>query len=287
MNFYYSFSTKICPNIYQGDNYNKCLNKVVELTKESVNYLKTNYNNIYLVTDFAGEKLFNNINFSNIYTELEKISNEFPQVWSLPKIYALSFIANKNQPFIHLDYDFFITKKLSDKIINADIILQSKQYNIDKWGYNTEFFEKKCPVKYIKNYKTQSFAYNCGVIGGKNFDFYKTYTKNVINLVTDERNRKFWINTKFNQKSHNYYTKAILAEEYYITCFLEENNIKPVLFFDILNSDYFPFIYEHFEKTGAVHFYGHFKYLMTNKETLEKTIKSMKKREEQFCKKYL
>lgn len=272
MNFYYSFSTKIHQNIFQEDKYNKYLNRVVEWTKESVNYLRANYNNIYLITDKLGEKIFNNISFSNIFNDLENISCDYPEVWSLPKIYALSIIANKNKPFIHIDYDFFITRKLSDNIINADILLQSKEYDLDILKYNVEIFDKKCPIKYIKNYQTKSYAYNCGIIGGNNYDFYKTYTKNVINMITDSRNKCFWIDTKFNNQI--YWTKAVLAEQYYIGCLLEENNIKPVLLFDILNN-YSPYIYEHFEKTGAVHLFGHYKYLKTKGEAIEKCVQKL------------
>lgn len=277
MDFYYSFSTKIHQNIFKNDaSLNRYFTKVAGWTKESVNYLKQNYNNIYLITDKNGEKIFGNISFSNIFCDLENISCEYSEVWSLSKIYALSIIANKNKPFIHIDYDFFITKKLPDRIINADILLQSREYDLNNLQYNIKIFEKDCPIKYIKNYKTQPYAYNCGIMGGNNYDFYKVYTSNVINMVKDSQNKCFWIDKKFNQ----HWTKAVLAEQYYISCFLKENNIEPILLFDnsMTNEGYYPDQYEYFEKTGAIHLLGHFKYLKLKKENIEECAKFLKKR---------
>lgn len=238
--------------------HNKEKAEVYRLTKLCVDTLRKNYQNIYLITDNLGKEIFENINWSGISTELESINfKKYPHIWSLGKLYAINIIANKGNPFIHIDYDFFITKKLSDEVINSDILVQSKEYQID-FIYNTKLYNEVNIKRYLNNYKPINFSYNCGIVGGKNFNFWKEYSSKAISQVEDPENTFFWQSKTNDEK---WWSKAVLAEQYYLTCLLEEKNVKPTFIFDnyLCERNYSPFQTDYFKDTGAIHFLGPFK----------------------------
>lgn len=304
MDFYLSYST-VFANSINTFNWNKTKkNEVYDLTKLCLYYLTKNYKNVYLITDNNGKDFFGDLNWSNVYTDLEGvISPKYKEVWSLGKLYAINVAANKNKPFFHIDYDFFILDKLPQNILNAQIVVQSREFACDV-QYEIKWYERGCKNKYLKKYERNTITYNCGIIGGNDYKFFQKYSENAIKAVEDPKNKKFW--------SRKYlfpaFVKACVAEQYYLCCFLKDNNRKPTLLFDNKpankevvgpNDNYCPLNKKYFKEKQIVHFFGDHKmffykiyknsnkeYLKINLSIIDKIIKMFQEKYKKEAKKY-
>lgn len=257
MKFYMSWWTK--GNTHY-DSYTK-IEEILFYTEKNINLLRKNYDEINLITDDAGKNIFKNLKWSNIYTPLESISDKYSQVWCLGKLYAYQFLIQKNEPFMHIDYDFFIFNKLPNDVLSCNILTQSEE-SLSRlfYVYNLDLFEKKCINKYLaKNIKT-NIAYNCGIVGGHDINFFDFYSSTAIKMIEDTQNINLWSN-KDNAKE--YYTLPILAEQYYLAASAKFLNRKVDCLFNLLANDlldeygmYDPANMNFFKKTGCIHPYG-------------------------------
>lgn len=261
MKFYISYwsNAKKYPN-------KKILNyerkKIVNQVEKCLFLLSKNYKDINLITDEKGAKFLSNNKWNKVYTDLENITTRYSEVWSLGKLYAINLISKKQEPFIHLDYDFFIYKPIDKNILESNILVQSIESL--EYGYNIKKFSELCEKKYYGENIKSDFAYNCGIVGGSDTEFFKLYSESAMKLVLDKNNEKFWLNPEINKK---YWTKAVLAEQYYLSLCLHYFNKKFNLFFDnsITLKKYDPTEKDFYFKTGAVHLYGEYRYIAKNK----------------------
>jgi len=249
MNIYFSYSTKVY-------NPQEDLSLTKKLAKISVKNFKKYYKNVYLVTDLHGLEIFKDINFTEIYPVLEDVKEKYKGVWSIGKLYAIKYIAQKDEQFCHVDFDFLITKELPNKILNADIFAQSIEWHLEKLGYNVKIYEDLCKNRYLAEGLQSIKAFNCGIIGGKNCKFFYEYANSAIKMIEDIQNEDLWLKNHPNFKS---WTKAILAEQYYLACLLKKDNINPELIFDNSIKNYEPLsaiAKKFYKETGAMHFLG-------------------------------
>ena len=237
-------------------NINKNLNdkKIKKYVDKCFFLLSRFYKDINLITDSKGEKLLKNNNWNSISTILDLVPKEYKDVWSLGKLYAINSMCQNN--FIHIDYDFFIYKKIQDDVLNCKILTQSLEPL--EQGYIVNTYNKLCKNKYYGT-KPCSFSYNCGIVGGNDYEFFKKYTDTAIQLVLDNQNKDFWLK----KIPAVYWSKAALAEQYYFALCLNYFNKKPTLFFDNYKNKvkYNPIKKDFYKKTGAVHIYGDYKYV--------------------------
>jgi len=249
MNIYFSYSTKVFSK-------NEDLKLTKKLAQISVPMFKKFYKNVYLITDYEGLEIFKDISFTETYPILDIVPEEYKEVWSIGKLYAIKYISEKNQQFCHVDFDFIITKELPHNILNANVFVQSIEHRIKKLGYNTEFYEKLCKNKYLAEGLSLNKAFNCGIIGGKNCSFFYEYSNTAIEMIKDPENKELWLKKSV---GFNYWEKAVLAEQYYLACALKKYNIHPELIFDNSVKDYNPYApitMKFFNETGAIHFMG-------------------------------
>lgn len=193
------------------------IRKKLILTNYSVGYAKKHYKEVHLITDSLGAKIFKDIGFTSIDTSLEEIPKKYKETWSLGKIYAYRNISKKGDPFLHIDYDVFLQKPINPDFLKTKaVIFQSIELNLDTFGYNVDYFYKKCPVRnYAQDLKI-NYAYNFGVFGGNDLEFINNYASSSIDMVTNKDNASFWIESqyKFNPEFKDF-SKAVLAEQYY------------------------------------------------------------------------
>ena len=183
-----------------------------KILKVALYYAKQHYNEIHLITDYRGEELLKDIfSWSSITTELESLPREYKNVWSLGKIKSYDIIADRGDPFLHLDYDVFLVKELPIDLINADIFCQSieRECNI---MYKLVEFEKYCINKFYEDKFKTNWAPNCGIIGGKDLDFFKKYAELALKSILAKENIEFW-GTPYYIHSD---IKSCLAEQYYL-----------------------------------------------------------------------
>jgi len=251
MDIYMSYSTNV--RINEKDR-NKRNQDNIQLVNFALTQYKKYYNNIYLITDTEGKELFKDVKFTEIFNILDIVPKKYEDVWSLGKMYAIRHIASLKKQFCHSDMDFFIKKPFKENIINAEVFAQSYEYSPFLWGmhYCVGFFNDLCKNKYLATdafkqlnstsvipersivSKKDSFPFSpiplcCGVLGGKNYDFFYEYSNTSIKMVEDPENEPYWLNPEISKK--NWGTKAIVAEQFYLACCLKHYQIKPELMF--------------------------------------------------------
>lgn len=256
------------------------LDEIIYFTSLNLKYLKKNYDNVILITDKGGEQLFKNLNWSNIYLELDSVPKKYSDVWALGKLFCYRKIIEFKEPFIHIDYDFFITKKIPEDILNKPIITQSKEH-VDrpsmKGTYLLEYFRDSCPVKNFAKNLVSPTAYNCGIVGGTDLNFFDLYSQSSIEMILNPKNEKFWTKSK----NIPYYALSVLAEQYYLSIASVFLNRKVTCFFEAFDNGqlieknegwYRACNIDFFKKTGCIHLVGDQK--IRQKDSISKTLES-------------
>jgi hypothetical protein len=117
----------------------------------------------------------------------EKSMNEIPRgLWSMSKLVALSEI---EEPSIVIDLDLFLFKPLDKKKLDSDIVFFHDE------PYSTTFTDpllKHCEhlmFPQVKDFKS-NVSKNCAMIGGQDVETIKNVSKEIIELVI--QNKKGW-----------------------------------------------------------------------------------------------
>lgn len=250
MKFYMSYWHTNRSSKFLGEN-KGFLDEAKEFYKLSAFLIKKNHGNINLITDFEGKKHLENIfDWDSIDLSLEKLPKEYSKVWSLGKLKSIQVLAQRQEPFLHVDHDVFIINKLPESLLKENIILQSYD-NFYLGGALKHFFNIHCKKKYLISNCDAGEHYNCGIIGGNNFTFFSQYSTSSIKMVLDKENESFWLDNNEKDFLFEYFSKALLAEQYYISALLKKNNIKPSL---LLNRRYRTNYID--IANGYVHLYG-------------------------------
>jgi hypothetical protein len=149
---------------------------------------KEHYGNVELFTDNYGKKLLVDtldLPYSEVNTSLETLQNYPPELWALGKILTYSL---QNEPFLHADTDVFIWKKLPENFTNGALFAQSIEHNFPKYKEVLDIIQRDFknipPVLFQKYHSTGVIeAFNAGVIGGQNTEFFKDLSHLVFGLI--------------------------------------------------------------------------------------------------------
>ena len=228
---------------YKGINQN-----IYDLHKLSVLSALQSYGNITLITTQEGKKFLGDLP----YTSIEIFENEhFPNisingdlspynnVWSLSKLIAYKQIAKKGTPFLHIDYDVFLFKRLPNNLEQGEIICQHiENTKILNHIYFIPIFEELCKNKLFYD-PCLNFSLNCGIFGGSNYNFIDFYVDTAIQLLIDGQNQEYWMNSSniinqiFTEKKWEWQWQAGILEQLWLSQCLRFKKIKPSLLFDI------------------------------------------------------
>lgn len=274
MEIFLSFSTKLNKNLKEARNSQEELRFTVRLFKICVYFLnKLNYN-VNIITDNDGYNALKHLKVNSITKDLESVRITYPEAWSITKLYVYNKLAKRKKPFIHIDHDFFLLKPLEEELLRAEVVVQTFEYNINRLSYYVPEFNQIACNKYHAEGYDLNYAYNCGIIGGTNYEFFEEYSKTAIQLIEDPANRNFFELFSGQEKLYwAHVSKATIPEQYYLACCLEKFKIKPYLFFDnsagfLRNNltekgiyNYNLRAFYHFYNKKAVHFMGHNKRL--------------------------
>lgn len=141
-----------------------CNERVSKVVSE---ILKIPYDNIVIIPDFM-----------EIY--------EGCNLWALPKVYTYS---RQTEPFLHVDCDWFMFEKPTEKILNADVIGQNIEYDDQMYNRRTleKFISNGClfPDWVLKDYHTHPIlrVINAGILGGNDIEFIQTYVKEINDFI--------------------------------------------------------------------------------------------------------
>lgn len=188
--------------------------------------LRKFYDNVVLYTDEKGYDLlisYLKLPYTQVIVNLEKLNKKDSDLWALSKIHTYS---KQEYPFLHVDGDVFIWEAFDKGLLKANLIAQNKE--IGTAGFYESMFDniQKELVylpKDIKRKNTSIFAYNAGILGGRNINFFKKYTSLCFKFI--EKNRA--ILDKINKSSLNVY-----FEQFFFFCLSEKYNEKVHTFFE-------------------------------------------------------
>lgn len=256
-----SYSTNVRINEKEKEIRNK---QNLQLANIAVSQYKKYYKNVYFITDTEGQETFKDVKFTEVFNILDIVPKEYQDVWSLGKMYAIRHIASLKKQFCHSDMDFFIRKPFKENIMNAEVFAQSYEYSPYLWSiyYRPGIFFDFCKNKYLATNAFEELDGSvvpersilkikdrfpfapiplcCGVLGGKNHDFFYEYADTSIKMVEDPQNMYYWLDPDITKT--NWGTKAIIAEQLYLSCCLKKYQIKPEVMFKNSFTEYDPLI---------------------------------------------
>ncbi len=136
------------------------------------------YGEVELYTDNKGKETFIDLlglPYTKTHITLNEIDTYNPKLWALGKIFTY---AKQDTPFIHVDSDVYIWKKLPETLTNSPLFSQNLEVNFPAYekALNDIFIHFDwIPAPLINSvYKHKEIrAFNAGIIGGSNYDFFK------------------------------------------------------------------------------------------------------------------
>lgn len=151
--------------------------------------------------------------YSNVHVTHDDFNIVNEKLWALPKVFTYSL---QDEPFLHLDGDFFLFKKLPDSLLGGELIAQnievaSNYYLTTQTELMKHFtYFPDCVKKDFDS--TNSFrAVNAGILGGSNIAFIKEYTELAFKYINKNARQLFSINADmFNVffEQHLFYSLA-------------------------------------------------------------------------------
>jgi len=151
--------------------------------------------------------------YSEVYLEHDNFSLTNTSLWALPKVFTYSL---QDKPFLHIDGDVFLFDRFPELLLSSELIVQNieqatdyytstQKELIEHFSYfpecvRNDFFSSN-PIK----------AVNAGILGGRNIQFIKEYTKEAFDYVMRNVNHLSSINVnRFNVffEQHLFYSLA-------------------------------------------------------------------------------
>jgi len=193
---------------------------------------RKHYTKTSLVTDDAGVKMLVNglgLPFGIVSTALNALSGHDPTFWMLGKLYAYR---EQREPFVHLDTDVFLWKRLPAELECAPVFAQNPQY-FSQGGGHPKIYEVLRLLReqthgwipkeweWALSFGSPQRSESCGIMGGNHIDFIHYYSDSAIKLVEDPRNETGWssVGNKFD------YNTAV--EEYHLAACVDFHRNRP------------------------------------------------------------
>ena len=123
--------------------------------------------------------------YDNVICNLDKLNTYHSQLWALPKIYAYS---QQKSPFLHVDGDVFVWQKFDENLLTSNLIAQNVEAATIYYDTIMKSLESSLiyfPNEIIVERKQRNpiLAYNAGIFGGKDINFFREYTKKAFEFV--------------------------------------------------------------------------------------------------------
>jgi hypothetical protein len=206
MNVFLSLSTKGYKKIKPNDLDHK-------MFKVAAHFARVNFGNVYLVTDNYGAEYLKDIPFTDIDTSLEHlVPYDYSIMWAIGKIFAYKIASEKGDPFIHIDNDVFLLKRLPNQEIYNPIIAQHREDGIWK-VYGAKQFINSLPNKNYFSYKKINHASNMGIFGGTDLDFINFYANESLKVSLDPKNMEAIRSTHYD----SCIGPPCMTEQYYLS----------------------------------------------------------------------
>ena len=164
----------------------------------SVETARVHYSNTTLITDDEGARLLVDrlgLPFSRVSTVLNDLHDHDPNWWVLGKLYAYR---SQTEPFIHIDNDVFLWKRLPVRLETAPLLAQNPEYCVPGGSsYRPEEFEDALAEsgwlpdewRWYRSRPRLLRAVCCGIFGGSAVDFIGNYVGLALRILESRENR--------------------------------------------------------------------------------------------------
>ncbi|MBO0932603.1 DUF6734 family protein [Fibrella aquatilis] len=112
--------------------------------------------------------------------------------WALAKLLTYR---TQTAPFLHVDGDVFIWKQLPNSLLEAPLITQNAETDLNAYTLGLAFVREQLGMSAYEGSvsTTQAVAYNAGILGGNDIQFLRQYAQTAIDLMAadevDTQNR--------------------------------------------------------------------------------------------------
>ena len=161
------------------------------------------YPDTLLVTDTSGAKILVDqlgLPFAAVSTELDRLRGRDSGWWVLGKLIAYQL---QTTPFVHIDSDAFLWKRLPAALEMASVMVQHQErYGAGQDIYRPQDVERSfaetggvLPVEWewARSQGPGLTAENCGILGGHDLAFLRHYAETALALVERPENNAGWM----------------------------------------------------------------------------------------------
>lgn len=192
-----------------------------------------NYGNLTFYGDEESAFFFKDVlkmPYTKVFSSLDSLKGIPPGMWAAGKIYVYGM---QTEPFFHVDNDFYIWKRLPERIFYEDIVVQDSEVEENFLYFWNSVYRKavefsqshlKLPPSWIKDLNTPEYkkkAYNMGFFGGKRLDAINRYCSESLSFIND--NLEIFRTIKNDDLNEI----NIVAEQYIIYTVLKDMKIVP------------------------------------------------------------
>jgi hypothetical protein len=195
-------------------------------TALAIDCASKHFKEVVMVSDKWGVNIFRKIGVpvTEYSDSLESIRDISTYFWAYGKLMAY---AEQEKPFVHLDNDVFLWDPLPKIILKAELCFQSHE-PFDKKGYHYYGLLKKVweeakvrPQKIVDNEVTD-FAYNCGICGGNNLEFFKEWIECSKEYIFAPENQKLF----FEEFTHLIIHQNLFHEQYFAASLIKMHGMR-------------------------------------------------------------
>jgi len=190
----------------------------------SVETAKRHYPKTTLVTDREGARLLVDqlgLEFTTVSTALAALKDGDPHWWVLGKLCAYRA---QTEPFVHLDNDVFLWKRLPEAVERAPVFAQNPEWFplTGDSAYRAAFYD--AVIRSVAGWTPEEWrwyttrgnnqAVCCGILGGTAVEFLAYYADLAIRMIEHPKNRAAWT------AIGNTVSDNILLEQYFLAACL-------------------------------------------------------------------
>jgi hypothetical protein len=189
------------------------------------------YPDTVLITDRPGKKLLVDqlgLQFADVSTELERLEGVDPGWWALGKLVAYSL---QDRPFVHLDSDVFLWKRLPGHLLDSPVFTQNPEgfHDYDphyrpqdvEWAFAQQSMKLPAEWEWVRSNRSHFPAENCGILGGSRFDFLRYYAQTALDLALLPQNAAAWSRLK-DKRCYN-----VVLEQFFLSACAEFHGLHP------------------------------------------------------------
>jgi hypothetical protein len=191
----------------------------------SLNVARRHYPDTLLVTDIAGKRLLVDqlgLPFVSVSTALERLHDIDICWWALGKLVAYAL---QREPFVHIDTDVFLWKRLPAWLEETPVIAQHPEYfTVGDGCYPLDSVESamrdtggRLPEEWLWTHARgqQQRSENCGICGGADVEFLNYYAELATMVALRPENQAGW------KTRHNTWVHNMMVEQYLLAACIE------------------------------------------------------------------